>query len=167
MAQRTRQREQRQPEATVRFRTADAAWTPGDTELSRSRLLTAMQRWGFADLEELHAASIDDPEWFWSEVVDDLRITFSEPFERVLDDADGKPFPRWFASGRLNAATLCAHRHATGAIATKEAVVYEGDSGQRRALSYTELDVEVRRFAANLVTLGVGHGDRVILFLPV
>jgi acetyl-CoA synthetase len=167
MADQTRERDQRQVQATVLFRTADAAWVPDDTERRRSRLLAAMERWGFAGLEELHAASIADPEWFWSAVVDDLAITFSEAFERVLDDGDGKPFPRWFAGGRLNAATLCAHRHATGAVAAKDAVVYEGDSGQRRALTYADLDAEVRRFAANLVRLGVARGDRVVLFLPV
>ncbi|MGW4336507.1 AMP-binding protein [Rhodococcus koreensis] len=143
------------------------AWVPGEADRQRSRLLAAMQRWGFGGIDELHRASVDDPEWFWRAVVDDLDITFDAPFERVRDDRAGKPFPRWFVGGTVNAATLCAHRHASGPIAGKEAVVYEGDSGQRRSLTYTELDREVRRFAANLLRLGVVRGDRVVLFLPV
>jgi acetyl-CoA synthetase len=147
--------------------TGDPVWVPGEAEQSRSRLLGAMRRWGFASLEELHTTSIEDPEWFWRAVIEDLSITFSRSFERVLDDSDGKPFPRWFSGGNLNAATLCSHRHSVGPLATKEAVVYEGDSGERRSLTYQQLDAEVRRFAANLVGLGVARGDRVVLFLPV
>ncbi|TAM66225.1 MAG: acyl-CoA synthetase [Microbacteriaceae bacterium] len=146
---------------------SNPTWVPDDATRDRSRLLAAMRRWGFESLAELHARSIDDPEWFWREVVEDLRIEFSGPFALVKDDSDGKPFPRWFNGGRINAAQLCVHRHAAGKLAGKEAVVYEGDSGQRRSLSYAELDVEVRRFAGNLTSLGVQRGDRVVFFLPV
>ena len=143
------------------------AWVPGEADCKRSRLFAAMQRWGYATLEELHKASVDNPEWFWTAVVDDLDVTFTEPFRRVLDDSAGKPFPRWFAGGRINAAALCSHRHAAGPAAGKDAVIYEGDGGQRRSLTYAGLDAEVRRFAASLVRLGVSRGDRVVLFLPV
>jgi acetyl-CoA synthetase len=145
----------------------EAIWVPDDAHVKRSRLLAAMKRWGYADLDELHRASIEDPETFWRAAVDDLDVTFATPFRRVLDDSDGKPFPHWFSGGHLNVADLCAHRHAAGPIADKEAVVYEGDSGPRRSLTYAQLDTEVRRFAANLSRLGVKRGDRVVLFMPV
>jgi acetyl-CoA synthetase len=142
-------------------------WVPDDTHVNRSRLLTATKRWGYTGLDKLQQASIEDPETFWRAVVEDLDVTFAPPFRRVLDDSDGKPFPRWFPGGHLNVAELCAHRHAVGPIADKEAVVYEGDSGPRRSLTYAQLDAEVRRFAANLSRLGVQRGDRVVLFMPV
>lgn len=142
-------------------------WEPGPAERDRSRLLRAMARWGYADIAALHRASVADPEWFWRAAVDDLGIAFDTPFTQVVDHSAGTPFPRWFVGGRLNVATLCAHRHAAGELAGKDAVVYDGDLGQRRALTYGQLDVEVRRFAANLTALGVGAGDRVVLFLPV
>ncbi|AHH17574.1 acetyl-coenzyme A synthetase [Nocardia nova SH22a] len=145
----------------------ESAWVPTDAVRQRSRLLTAMAEWGYDSLPALHAASVDDPEWFWRAVVADLGVDFTEPFDRVLDDSAGKPFPRWFPGGRLNVATLCSHRHAVGTNSGKPAVVYEGDSGERRTLTYAELDAEVRRFAANLSALGVARGDRVVLFLPV
>lgn len=150
------------------FGTAETpAWVPGDAVRKRSRLLAAMVQWGYTTLADLHEASVDDPEWFWRAVIEDLGIAFDEPFQRVLDDSAGKPFPRWFPGGRLNAATLCSHRHATGVMAAKTAVVYEGDAGQRRTLTFAELDTEVRRCAANLAGLGVSRGDRVVLFVPV
>ncbi|WP_439678426.1 AMP-binding protein [Embleya sp. MST-111070] len=142
-------------------------WVPGAAERERSRLLRAMRRWGYETQADLHRASVEDPEWFWRAAVEDLDITFTKPFERVLDDSDGKPFPRWFTGGVLNAAQVCAHRHAVGVLAEKTAVVYEGDDGRRRTLTYAQLDADVRRFAANLTGLGVTRGDRVVLFLPV
>ncbi|MBY8856948.1 AMP-binding protein [Nocardia sp. CA2R105] len=144
-----------------------SVWMPTDDVRARSRLLTAMAKWGYSSLAQLHRTSVDDPEWFWRAAIEDLGIEFAEPFERVLDDSDGTPFPRWFPGGRLNLATLCAHRHAAGPIADKTAVVYEGDNGSRRTLTYAELDEQVRRFAANLAALGVSRGDRVVLFAPV
>lgn len=146
---------------------AETVWVPGERERGRSRLLRALSRWGVDSIEDLHRRAIDDPEWYWRALTEDLGVTFSTPFTRVLDDSAGKPFPRWFVGGGLNAATLCAHRHADAPYADKEAVVYEGDNGQRRALSYRELDRQVRLVAANLAAGGVGRGDRVLLFVPV
>ena len=143
------------------------AWVPDDGIRERSRYLAAMAAWGFADLESLHAASVDDPEWFWRAVVTDLDIEFHDPFDKVLDASRGHALPLWFTGGRLNAAHLCCYRHAGGPLADKPAVVYEGDAGQQRQLTYRDLDAEVRKFAANLVALGVERGDRVVLFLPV
>jgi acetyl-CoA synthetase len=147
--------------------TGDPAWVPGADIVARSRLLSAMDKWGIEDIETLHARSVQDPEWFWRAVTKDLTIEFSTDFEKVLDQSDGKELPRWFTGGRLNAATLCASRHATSHLANKEAVVYEGDSGQRRALTYAQLDQEVRKLAANLHAMGVRRGDRVVIFMPV
>ncbi|MFC9761747.1 AMP-binding protein [Rhodococcus jostii] len=142
------------------------AWIPTEAVVQRSRLLSAMRRWGHESIEELNRSAVADPERFWRNVVDDLRITFDAPFEKVRDESEGTPFPRWFPGGRINVATLCAHRHAVGDLAGKTAVVYEGDGGQRRTLTYAELDRQVRRFAANLTQLGVARGDRVVLFVP-
>ena len=143
------------------------AWTPTAFHTERSRLLAAARRWDHADIDELHRFSVTDPETFWPRVVEDLGVEFSHPFGRVLDESDGKPFPRWFPGGRINVAKLCSHRHAEGPHADKEAVVFEGDDGGRRALTYGQLDAEVRNVAANLAALGVGRGDRVVLFLPI
>lgn len=146
---------------------AAPAWTPDEATRGRSRLLSAMQRWGHDSLEALHAASVDEPELFWRAVTEDLSVDFREPYDKVRDDSAGKPLPKWFTGGRLNAADLCVHRHAAGRLADKTAVIFEGDGGQMRTLTYRELDAEVRRFAANLSALGVRRGDRVVLFLPV
>ncbi|MBF6339236.1 AMP-binding protein [Nocardia abscessus] len=147
------------------------AWVPDAQIRERSRLLAAMRAWGFGDdaaaVAELNERAIAEPEWFWRAATTDLGVDFSVPFDRVLDDSAGKPFPRWFTGGGVNIARLAAHRHARGPAADRLAVVYEGDEGERRTLTFAELDAQVRRFAANLTQLGVRSGDRVVLFMPV
>ncbi|SNY77554.1 acetyl-CoA synthetase [Nocardia amikacinitolerans] len=147
------------------------AWVPDARIRERSRLLAAMRAWGFGDdaaaVTELNERAIAEPEWFWRAATTDLGVDFSVPFDRVVDDSAGKPFPRWFTGGGVNIARLAAHRHADGAAADRLAVVYEGDEGERRTLTFAELDTQVRRFAANLVQLGVRRSDRVVLFMPV
>ncbi|MFD6063736.1 AMP-binding protein [Rhodococcus wratislaviensis] len=145
----------------------DVAWVPDAERVGRSRLLNALQRWGYDDVAAVHAASVEDPEGFWRAALIDLGVEFTVPFDRVLDDSDGHPFPKWFVGGQINAAVLCALRHDEGELASKTAVVYEGDSGARRTMSFAELATEVRRLAANLAALGVVKGDRVVLFMPV
>ncbi|WP_306361782.1 AMP-binding protein [Nocardia sp. CC227C] len=147
------------------------AWVPDEQIRERSRLLAAMRAWGFGDdaaaVAALNERAIAEPEWFWRAATTDLGVDFSVPFDRVVDNSAGKPFPRWFTGGGVNIAQLAAHRHAQGPAADRLAVVYEGDEGERRTLTFAELDAQVRRFAANLTQLGVRRGDRVVLFMPV
>ncbi|WP_417210541.1 AMP-binding protein [Antarctobacter sp.] len=145
-----------------------AAWRPSARELDRSRLAAAMRRWGHNSLAGLHRHSIDEAEDFWRKAVADLGIEFSQPWTAFKDDSAGHALPRWFVDGRLNAASNCVTRHAQSADAKdRAAVIYEGDSGARREMSYGELGSEVERIAAGLKGLGVGKGDRVALFAPV
>ncbi|NMO04008.1 AMP-binding protein [Gordonia sp. TBRC 11910] len=143
------------------------AWIPTDEVRGRSRLLAAMRGWNVESVDDLNRRAVADPEWFWRAAVADLDIEFSTPFDAVLDESDGKPFPKWFTGATINVATIAAHRHAVGPHADKTAVVYEGDAGQRRTLTFAELSEQVHRFAANLAGLGVRRGDRVVLFMPV
>lgn len=149
----------------------DLAWHPDAGTIARSRLVAAMRQWGYPPdregFDELNRRAIDDPEWFWRLAVADLGIDFTVPFSAVRDDSAGKPFPEWFVGGQLNIAQLCVHRHAAGPLGDKTAVVYEGDAGQHRTLTFRDLDSQVRRFAANLAELGVTKGDRVAMFMPV
>ncbi|QDQ95076.1 AMP-binding protein [Rhodococcus sp. WB9] len=149
----------------------EMAWVPGPAVRGRARLLAAMKSWGFGDdataVAELGRRAVADPGWFWREALADLDVEFSVPFDRVLDESEGREFPRWFPGGRINVAELAALRHAHGDLAGKTAVVYEGDGGQRRTLTFAELAAEVSRFAAHLAGLGVRRGDRVVLFMPV
>lgn len=152
----------------ARFGQADAAaWRPGPEHLERSRLAAAMRRWGFSTLEAFHKASVERPEWFWPAAAADLGIPLKGQPKAICDEASGREFPRWFTGATLNVVESCIDRHAADPVqARREAVVYEGDFGQRRSLTFAKLKSEVDRFAAGLRRLGVGKGDRVALFIP-
>lgn len=144
-----------------------AVWTPGPEHLKRSRLAAAMRRWGFDDLEAFHAASVDKPEWFWPAAAEDLGVELKGTPQAVRDDSRGREFPRWFEGSSFNAVWSCVERHALDPQrAGKPAVIYEADSGQRRSVTYAQLQTEVDRCAAELRALGVQKGDRVALFMP-
>ena len=126
-----------------------------------------MKRWGFESLEQLHRASVDRPDWFWPAAAEDLGIPLHGKIAAVRNESRGRAFPQWFTGATLNVVESCIDRHAADPVqANRTAIVYEGDSGHRRTLTFAELKREVDRFAAGLLRLGVGRGDRVALFMP-
>jgi acetyl-CoA synthetase len=149
------------------FGGADGAlWSPGEHDLARSRLAAFMRRHDFTSLADLHAASVDRADWFIREAALDLALPLEGSIERVRDESKGHAFPRWFPDATLNAATSCIDRPATDpALRDKPAIVHEGEAGSR-SLTYAELQRETDRFAAALLAMGIGKGDRIVLFVP-
>lgn len=144
----------------------EIAWTPGPDHLARSRLRRFMDRHGIPDLAALHRRSVDDLEWFWNAVVVDLGLEFYEPYERVVDTSRGLPWARWFVGGKYNYVHNAVDRHAASDRRNKLALIWEGDDGEVRKLTYWELWVETNRLAGALAALGIGMGDRVGIFMP-
>ncbi len=103
-----------------------------------------------------------DPEAFWESFARELE--WSAPWSRVLDWKP--PFAKWFVDGKINASVNCLDRHVRTARRNKAALVWEGEPGDRRTLTYWDLFVEVNRFANVLRSLGVQRGDRVAIYLP-
>ena len=110
----------------------------------------------------LYERSIQEPEAFWAEQAETLA--WSRKWEKVLDWQP--PFAKWFVGGRLNIAENCLDRHVAGWRKNKAAIVWEGEPGETRTLTYQQLLREVCRFANVLKGLGVQTGDRVGLYMP-
>jgi acetyl-CoA synthetase len=122
---------------------------------------------GIADFPELVVRSTDDSAWFWDAVVRFLDVRFETPYTEVLDVSDGVPWARWFRGGTLNLAVTCLDRNAGDPdLAGTAAVVWEGEEGTVRSLTWTELRGLTDRIASGLAARGVGPGDAVGLFLP-
>ncbi len=103
-----------------------------------------------------------DPEGFWARFAHELE--WSQPWSRVLEW--NPPHAKWFVDGKINASVNCVDRHVRTARRNKAALIWEGEPGDRRTLTYWDLYQEVNRFANVLKGLGVGKGDRVAVYLP-
>jgi len=110
----------------------------------------------------LHEAAEQDPEGFWAEQA--RALDWMSPFSEVLDWQ--LPFARWFADGTLNASVNCVDRHVAAGHGERVAFHWEGEPGDTRTITYTELLDEVSRAANALRALGVERGDRVAVYLP-
>ena len=110
----------------------------------------------------LYEASLRDPEGFWAQQAETLR--WSKKWDRVLEW--NPPFAKWFSGGTLNISENCLDRHVSTWRKNKAAIIWEGEPGETRTLTYQELLREVGRFANVLKALGVRKGDRVGIYMP-
>ncbi len=115
-----------------------------------------------AEYERLYRRSVEDPEGFWADMAREVR--WQRPWTTVLEWKP--PFAKWFLGGQLNIAENCLDRHLDGPRRTKRAIVWEGEPGDTRVLTFEELHGEVCRAANALRALGVGAGDRVGIYMP-
>ncbi|MEO8706065.1 MAG: acetyl-coenzyme A synthetase N-terminal domain-containing protein, partial [Kofleriaceae bacterium] len=115
-----------------------------------------------AEYEALYEHAARDPEGFWAEVASELA--WVTPWQKVLewDEPDAK----WFIGGKLNASVSCLDRHAASWRRNKAAIIFEGEPGDSRVLTYGELHREVCKAANALTELGVRAGDFVAIYLP-
>jgi acetyl-CoA synthetase len=110
----------------------------------------------------IYARAAADPEAYWAEEA--ATLEWMKPYERVLDWQP--PHAQWFVGGKLNASVNCLDRHIRTARRNKAALVFEGEPGDRRTLTYWDLYVAVNQFGNVLRSLGVKKGDRVAIYLP-
>ncbi len=114
-----------------------------------------------AEYERRYRQSMDEPEAFWSQAA--AELDWMQPWQTVLDGTG--PDARWFNGSRLNLAANCVDRHAFGPRRDKVALIWEGEPGEIRSLTYAELHEQVSRFANVLKNVGVGKGDRVAIYM--
>ncbi len=144
---------------------SEVIWRPDPASASRTRIARFMQRHGLTTIEALQRRSVEDLEWYWSEVSRDLGWLWSTPFARVADLSRGIQWPRWFPGGRTNLAANCVDKH-LAVRGGEVAVISESETGEVRTLTYAQLGAEVARLANGLKRLGVGAGHTVGVFLP-
>jgi acetyl-CoA synthetase len=114
-----------------------------------------------AEYEALYAQSIADPEAFWGKAAADLD--WFTPWTKVFDGDIAHA--RWFVGGKLNLCHNCVDRHALGARRNKVAILWEGEPGEVRSLTYADLHIQVQKAANALKALGIKKGDRVAIYM--
>ncbi len=117
---------------------------------------------------ELHQQSLSDPESFWGAVA--ATLDWSKPYERLVGEGSGTsagPIPRWFIGGELNACHNCVDRHVEAGFGDAPALLYESPvTGVSRTVSFAQLQVLTARCGGAMRALGVGKGDRVLIYMP-
>ena len=129
---------------------------PGDAFASATRLNAAA-------VDALYAEAAADYEAFWARLARE-EINWETPFTEVLDDSNAPNF-RWFSDGRLNVSYNCLDVHLTER-GEKTAIIFEGEGGDQRQITYRELADDVGRFANALREQGISTGDRVVIYMP-
>ncbi len=121
-----------------------------------------LKYWPIKRYMDIYRHSIDEMEEFWENEA--RKLEWFRTWDRVLDW--DPPFAKWFPGGMLNASYLCVDRHLKTWRRNKVAIYWEGENGEERALSYSQLYREVNRLASALRKMGLKDGDRVALYLP-
>ncbi|NOK22997.1 acetate--CoA ligase [Corallococcus carmarthensis] len=130
---------------------------PPPEDFSRRAHIRSMQ-----DYQRLWDEAAKDPDKYWGDRARE-ELYWKEPFQTVLDWKP--PHARWFVEGKTNLAYNCLDRHLPK-LKDKPAILFEGEPGDRRAITYGELSQQVNRLANGLKSLGVKKGDRVGIYLP-
>ncbi len=111
---------------------------------------------------ELWNRAKNDPHSFWDNEA--KKLAWDKPYDRVLEW--NEPFAQWFMGGKINASVNCLDRHAAGPRRNKAAIIWEGEPGEIRVLTYQMLLNEVCRFASALKLLDLKPGDRATIYMP-
>ena len=114
--------------------------------------------------ETLIAKASSDPEAFWAELAES-ELHWFRKWDRVLDDSNA-PFYKWFTGATTNMSYNCLDRHCQTWRKNRAAIIWEGEPGDQRTLTYQELLSAVERFAGVLKAQGFRAGDRAILYMP-
>jgi acetyl-CoA synthetase len=115
-----------------------------------------------AQYRKMYRESVRRPDTFWAREAKEL--IWRKPWKKVLDWK--APFAKWFVGGQLNLSENCLDRHLDGSRRNKAAIIWEGEPGEKRTLTYQQLHREVCRFANVLKRNRIRKGDRVIIYLP-
>jgi acetyl-CoA synthetase len=140
-------------------------WRPTEDYVERANVTRFMRSNGIGSYDDLVARSVGDVQWFWDAVVKDLRLEFFEPYTKVLNTSKGIEWATWFEGGSVNLAHNCVDRWADR-TPHAVAVLWEGEEGDVRSVTYGELRELSNRLANGLASLGIGAGDAVGIFLP-
>jgi len=116
-----------------------------------------------AAYKRLYDESVNSPEKFWGRQAKE-QLVWRKPFKKVLDWKP--PHAKWFVGGKLNVSENCIDRHLGTARENKAALIFEGEPGDVRTITYKQLHFHVCRLAHIFENMGVGVGDRVALYLP-
>ncbi|HEV7644514.1 MAG TPA: AMP-binding protein [Pyrinomonadaceae bacterium] len=148
------------------FEHQTVAWAPSEDVMARARLTEFMRQVGAKTFDEVYRRSIKDVEWFHTELLKFLDIKFDPPYETLMDTSRGIEWTEWCKGGGLNITEMCLDRWQTDETRSQPAIIWEGEEGDSRSVTYEELLDSTENCAAALRASGLGKGDAVGIHLP-
>jgi acetyl-CoA synthetase len=143
----------------------DVVWRPDPALAAATNTQAFMTEHGIDDYPALVRRSVEDPEWYWSAVVDFLGLPFDREWRAVRDTSRGHAWATWFVGGQFNMSRACVDRWAAEDPA-RSAVRWQKETGETGMVTFGELLDLVSRLAGAMRSLGVQRGDAVAVFLP-
>ena len=141
-------------------------WFPTQEIIQHSNLKRFMDEYSIQTFQELRLKSVEDISWFWDSASKFLRLEWFTPYSKVVDTSAGIPWAKWFIGGKINIAYNCLDKQLVNS-GGKTALIYESESGSRKALSFSELSRIVNQIANVLANeMGIRKGDKVGVFMP-
>ena len=157
----------------------EIVWRPTPEHIERAHLTAFMRQHGLADFDELMRRSTSDVPWFTDAVLKYLDMQFYQPYSQVVDLSEGIQFPKWCVGGKMNIVHNILDKWVTDrgwrtgdsekkftVYGLRSALIWEGEEGTTRMLTYQDLYREVNKTANALRSLGLGKGDAIGLFMP-
>ncbi len=144
----------------------EIVWRPTPDYLENAHLTAFMRRHHIPDFETLMRRSTEDVGWFTGALIEYLDIRFYQPYSQVLDLSRGISWPRWCVDGKMNIVHNCLDKYLGTPVENNPALIWEGEEGQVRTLSYAQLARQVNQAANALRSLGLGKGDAIGLYMP-
>lgn len=143
------------------------AWIPDAEVIEKAQLTRFMRQTGAKTFDEAYRKSIENVEEFTRQVLDFLKIEFNPPYEKLLDVSDGIEWSKWCVGGGLNITEMCLDRWANDEnLQNQPAIIWEGEDGKVREMSYKKLLEQAEICAAGLRQHGLKKGDAVGIHLP-
>ncbi|MCU9612310.1 AMP-binding protein [Caldibacillus lycopersici] len=142
------------------------AWTPTKEQIESANITSFMKKHHIPSYETLLYKSVHEPDWFYPAILEELAIPWFQNYEKVVDLSSGVELPLWFPGGLTNLYHYGLEKHVKNGNGKRTALIWEGEDGSTRTVTFEELMEETDRLANGLKNLGVKKGDRVGVFLP-
>ena len=141
-------------------------WAPTQEYIQNAHLTRFMQIHGIDNFADLITRSTQDIPWFNEAILNYLDIQFYQPYSKIVDLTAGIAWPRWCIDGKMNIVHNCLDKTIGSPRENEIAIIWEGEDGESRTLTYGELYKQVNQAANALHSLGIGKGDTVGLYMP-
>ncbi len=144
---------------------SDFIFKPTKEQIEKSNIARFMKKHNISSFAGLTKKSKADSNWFWNAVNDDIGIVWDKKYTIVSDFSNGKPWPKWFTDGKINIINSTVEKFAEK-TPNKIAYCFVSEDGVEKAVTYSQLEIQVSKLANALKSLDVQKGDVVAIYMP-